>query len=90
MWAVIGTGLSVTLRNVWVWAFNLYKTLATYHISAASGIVQVARVCGETNGTVFGVSIEGNLERLSIDERIAGERYLAKREIRLRVVSRGP
>jgi len=83
MWAVIGTGLSVTLGNVWIWAFNLYKALAAYHISATSGIVQVARVCGETNRTVFRVSIEGNLERLSVDKRIVGERYLAKREIRL-------
>jgi hypothetical protein len=60
------------LGEMGIRALDLNKAFATDRLVTTSGVVQVRRVCQETDRTLISILVQENLERLTVDKGIVG------------------
>jgi hypothetical protein len=62
----------MVLGKVRIGSLYLYKAFATNRLVTASCMVEVRRVCQETDGAFGGILVKMNLKWLAVDKRVMG------------------
>ena len=76
---VLVVGVVVALGEVRIRALDLYKTLTTDRLGAASGLIEVRRISEKADWTFGCVLVEENFHGLAINKRVVwGDSDLAR------------